>query len=156
MAPDRPLPTVASLEGHNFHFNLNLDESSEPPLEPKTIRVEVSRLIPERYRALSLFGVLGVYFTLLTSWWGRTVGKWVARIRVVRLDGHRLSLLESLERFGGYLHIPASLFLPLVDLWRDPNRRLPHDRSVHTAVIRTRPAASNLPAGLAGAARRAG
>ena len=57
-------------------------------------------------------------------------------IRVVRLDGHRLSLMESFERFAGYLHIPGSLGIGLLDLWHDPNRRLPHDRAAHTAVVR--------------------
>jgi hypothetical protein len=28
--------------------------------------------------------------------------------------------------------------LVLMDFWRDPNRRLPHDRVVHTAVVRAR------------------
>jgi uncharacterized RDD family membrane protein YckC len=77
-----------------------------------------------------------LYFTLLTRGRrGATLGKRLLGIRVVRLDGHRLSLMESFERFAGYLHIPGSLGLSLLDLWHDPNRRLPHDRTVHTAVL---------------------
>jgi hypothetical protein len=59
-------------------------------------------------------------------------------VRVVRLDAERLSLLESFERFTGYLHIPALLGWPILDLWRNPNRRLPPDRTVRTVVIRSR------------------
>jgi hypothetical protein len=29
------------------------------------------------------------------------------------------------------VHIPGTMFLGVADLWRDPNRRLPHDRVVH-------------------------
>ena len=60
----------------------------------------------------------------------------LAGIEVVRLDGHRLSWFESFERFSAYLHIPASMFVGLIDLWHDPNRRLAHDRAAHTAVLR--------------------
>jgi hypothetical protein len=31
------------------------------------------------------------------------------------------------------------MFLGLTDLWRDPNRRMPHDRVVNTAVFRDTP-----------------
>jgi uncharacterized RDD family membrane protein YckC len=88
-------------------------------------------------RAAAVFGVGALYFTLLTRGRrGATLGKHLLGIRVVRLDGGRLSLRESFERFSGYFHIPSSLGLALLDLWHDPNRRLPHDRVVHTAVVR--------------------
>jgi len=57
---------------------------------------------------------------------------------VVRLDAGRLGLLESFERFVGYAQVPASLFTALLDFWRDPNRRLPHDRLSGTLVVRVR------------------
>lgn len=57
-------------------------------------------------------------------------------VEVVRLDDRPLTIVESFERFLGYWQIPASLGTALFDFWRDPNRRLPHDRLVHTAVIR--------------------
>jgi uncharacterized RDD family membrane protein YckC len=100
------------------------------------IRVWLEQLIPPVLRAIVFYGLGALYFAALTTWTGATVGKRLLGIRVVRLDGHHLSFTESLERFIGYLHIPGSLFLNLLDLWRDPNRRLPHDRVVHTAVIR--------------------
>ena len=128
-------------DDYGFVFNLKIGDFGEPPLPPRTIRVEVAHLIPKALRAAALFGVLAVYFTVCTARWGRTLGKRLAGIRVVRLDGHRLTLAEGLERFVGYLHIPGSLGLSLLDLWRDPNRRMPHDRVVHTAVIRVRPTA---------------
>jgi len=123
----------------DIEFSLAIGPHAEKPLPPGHVRFEFERLIPEPARALALFGVAAAYFTLLSGGRrGATVGKRLLGIRIVRLDGHPLSLAESFERFVGYLHIPASLGLSLLDLWRDPNRRMPHDRVVHTAVIRLR------------------
>lgn len=99
------------------------------------ILLRLDNFIPKALRAVVIFSVGAVYFTLMTMT-GATLGKRFLGIRVVRLDGHHLTVIESLERFAGYLHIPGTLGLSLLDLWRDPNRRQGHDRVVHTAVIR--------------------
>lgn len=123
------------LATRDLEFSLRIDEG-EKPLAPGHVRVPVERLIPVGARAMALLGVPALYFTLLTSLFGATLGKRLAGTRVRRLDGERLSLVESFERFTGYLHIPALLGWPVLDLWRDPNRQLPHDRTVHTVVVR--------------------
>ena len=122
----------------NLDFALKLfEEVHDARLPPKTIRVHVDGFIPGPIRAIALLGVPALYFAAFSrSRRGATVGKRLLGIRVVRLDGERLSWLEALERFVGYVHIPATGFVSLIDLWRDPNRRLPHDRTVHTAVLR--------------------
>ncbi len=134
-----------ALGRQNFVVVLNLDTHAEEPghaaAEGKTptVRVELQRLLPRALRVVTAYGVAALYFALLHAGRkGATLGKRLLGIRVVRLDGHRLTLPESLERFVGYLHIPGSLGLNLVDLWHDPNRRLPHDRVAHTAVLRVR------------------
>jgi uncharacterized RDD family membrane protein YckC len=128
---------AAILSRYSFDFALTVGEHAEKEARPGTIRVQVEDLIPEGVRALAMYGVMGLYFGLLTAGRrGQTLGKRLLGIRVVRLDGHRLSKLESIERFVGYLHIPGSLGLSLLDLWRDPNRRMAHDRVAHTVVIR--------------------
>ncbi|HEY3381102.1 MAG TPA: RDD family protein [Vicinamibacterales bacterium] len=135
------LDKAAALLGEfNYVLSLKLTEGENTkPLPPKTIRIDVERIIPPVARGIALFAVPALYFTLFTcSSRGATPGKRLAGIRVVRLDGERLSWLEGLERFIGYVHIPATLCLSVLDLWRDPNRRLPHDRTVHTAVIAVR------------------
>jgi hypothetical protein len=128
---------ATALRDYDLSISLRLEEGGgEQPLPPRTIVLDVGRLIPTAVRAVALLGVPALYFVLLTrSRTGATLGKRLMRIRVRRLDGERLSWLESLERFIGYIHIPATLFLGLADLWRDPNRRMPHDRAVHTAVF---------------------
>jgi hypothetical protein len=128
---------AALLRDFDFLFNLRIGGEEHVPLRPRTIRIEIAELIPHELRAVATYGVMAIYFGLLTSGRrGQTVGKRLLGIRVVRLDGHRLSLVESLERFVGYLHIPGSLGISILDLWRDPNRRMAHDRVAHTVVVR--------------------
>lgn len=128
------------LRPYRFVFQVSIGEREEErALAPKTIRVRVADVIPKATRALASYGLMGIYFGLLTAGRrGQTLGKHLLGIRVARLDGHRLSLLKSVERFVGYLHIPGSLGISLLDLWRDPNRRMAHDRVAHTAVLRVR------------------
>jgi len=129
---------AALLRDLDFQFNLRIGGEEQTPLRPRTVRVEIAQLIPHGLRAVASYGVMALYFGLLTARRrGQTLGKRLFGIRVARLDGHRLSLAESLERFVGYLHIPASLGMSLLDLWHDPNRRMAHDRVAHTVVIRT-------------------
>jgi len=127
----------------DISIELGMEEGGEAPLPPSTIRLSVGKLIPRGLRALALLGVPALYFAAFArSRRGATPGKRLLGISIVRLDGEKLSWLEALERFVGYVHIPATAFISVLDLWRDPNRRLPHDRTVHTAVLRAGPAAA--------------
>jgi uncharacterized RDD family membrane protein YckC len=124
---------LARLADYDVRLTLGEDHAALPP---RTIEVSVDDVIPGAVRGMAVFLVPAAYFTLFT--WGRrgaTPGKRVTGIRVVRLDGHRLSALEALERFVGYLEVPGTFFTGLIDLWKDPNRRMAHDRVVHTAVV---------------------
>lgn len=100
------------------------------------IQLDLGRLMPTGIRLASSYGVAALYFAWFTSRReGATLGKRWLGIRVVRLDNRRVELLESFERFVGYAQVPGSLFTALADFWRDPNRRLPHDRLSGTLVI---------------------
>ena len=136
------------LEASELLIAFSLEHKS-PPVAPAPgarpfVRLPLERLIPAKLRGVAAYGVAAVYFTLLTrSRRGATLGKRLLGLRVVRLDDHRLSLWEGVERFAGYLHIPGTLGLGLLDLWHDPNRRMAHDRAAHTVVVRVRrPAAA--------------
>ncbi len=126
------------MKGYKVVFLLDLSaEPGERSVPPRTVMFEIGKVIPGGIRAVALLGVPALYFAFFArSRRGATIGKWLFGIRVVRLDGERLSWLESIERFVGYVHSPGTFFVSLLDLWRDPNRRLPHDRVVHTAVLR--------------------
>lgn len=83
-------------------------------------------------------GWVGLYFTLFLAWWGgRTPGKYLVGIRVVRLSGEPLSLWFAFERFGGYAAGIATGMLGFVQIYWDPNRQGIHDRVARTVVIRT-------------------
>jgi hypothetical protein len=119
-----------------FDFALG---GSHQEVEPGQVRVPAIDFLPPSLRAVASYGVMALYFGVLTAGRrGQTLGKRLLGIRVARLDGQRLSLPASLERFVGYLHIPGTLGISVLDLWHDRNRRMPHDRVAHTVVIRTR------------------
>jgi uncharacterized RDD family membrane protein YckC len=131
---DRAADVLADTE---LMFSLSFDSPAGEAAPERGVRVEIGHFIPKMLRGAALYGVAALYFSLLTRGRrGATLGKRLLGIRVARLDGHRLTLMESFERFAGYLHIPGTLGVSLLDLWHDPNRRLPHDRTVHTAVLR--------------------
>ena len=128
---------AALLSTYELQVDMALGERPETTPSPRTVNLHVERLIPKPLRGVALFGVATLYFTLCHSTRrGQTLGKRLTRIHVAQLGGERLSLFESFERCAAYLEIPASLGLSLISLWRDPNRRLPHDRIVHSAVLR--------------------
>lgn len=99
-------------------------------------------------------GWSGLYFTFLTAFYkGRTPGKKLLGIRVLRLDGNPVTYWLAFERFGGYA---ASLFTGMEGFLRilwDRNRQGLEDKLAETVVIRETKAAR---AQLAGAAIQRG
>jgi uncharacterized RDD family membrane protein YckC len=82
-------------------------------------------------------GWSGLYFTFMTAFFrGRTAGKRLLGIRVLRLDGKPISYWVAFERFGGYA---ASLFTGMEGFLRilwDRNRQGLEDKLAETVVIR--------------------
>jgi hypothetical protein len=82
------------------------------------------------------FGWAAFYFTVLTSIWnGQTPGKKLFNIRVVQLDGTKLSLWDSFGRYGGYGAGLATGLLGFLQIYWDPNRQAIHDKISATIVI---------------------
>lgn len=83
------------------------------------------------------FGWAGLYFTFFPAFWrGRTPGKRIMGIRVLRLDGKPIGLWLAFNRFGGYA---ASIFTGLLgffEMFWDANRQALHDRIASTVVVR--------------------
>jgi hypothetical protein len=83
------------------------------------------------------FGWVGLYFTaFLALWKGQTPGKRITGIRVMRLDGEKITLWAAFERFGGYA---ASIFTGLLgfaQIFWDRNRQALHDKISETVVVR--------------------
>jgi uncharacterized RDD family membrane protein YckC len=82
------------------------------------------------------FGWAAFYFTALTTWLGgQTPGKKLLGIRVIKLDGSRLSLWESFERYGGYGAGLATGLLGFLQVFWDANRQAIQDKLSETLVI---------------------
>jgi uncharacterized RDD family membrane protein YckC len=87
-------------------------------------------------QAGSAIGLWSVYFTVaLTVTRGRTVGKKLMGLRVLRLDGVPLNWWASFERAGGYVAGIATGTLGFVQVFWDPNRQCVHDKIVGTVVV---------------------
>lgn len=81
-------------------------------------------------------GWSGVYFTFFLAWWrGRTPGKRLLHLRVVRLDDRPLGLWAAFERFAGYAAGLASGLLGFLQILWDPNRQGLQDKIVGTVVV---------------------
>ena len=76
-----------------------------------------------------------IYFAVLMSIAGQTVGKYVMGVRVVRMDGERMTVPISFIRWLGYFisAIPLGLGFWMVTV--DRERRTLHDRLTGTCVI---------------------
>jgi hypothetical protein len=123
------------LEQHKLVLHLGSDAA---PLPPGTIRLSLDKVMPGVLRSAALFGVAALYFTFLTAGGRRTIGKRLVGTRVLKLDGQPLTVWESFERFGGYFAALGTFGLGARDLWRDPNRRMAHDRMASTVVVAAR------------------
>lgn len=87
-------------------------------------------------QAGSAIGLWSIYFTVaLTVTGGRTVGKKVMGLRVLRLDGEPMNWWSSFERAGGYVAGIATGTLGFVQVFWDPNRQCVHDKIVGTVVV---------------------
>ena len=80
-----------------------------------------------------------VYFTL--AWWliGGTLGQHLVGLRVVdATTGTRISLLQSIGRFLGYLLSISLACLGLIWVGLDTHKQGWHDKLAHTFVLRQR------------------
>lgn len=96
------------------------------------------------YRARALanafgvtFGWSGVYFTLLAGGFaGRTPGKMLLRIRIVKTNGLPVTFFDAFVRHGGYVAGIAMGMIGFLKLLWEPNRQAVEDRIAGTVVVR--------------------
>jgi uncharacterized RDD family membrane protein YckC len=82
-------------------------------------------------------GWMGLYFTATVALWqGRTPGKRLFHIRIVRLNGKPIGWWAAFERFGGYAAGFATGLLGFAQIFWDKNRQGIHDKIAETAVVR--------------------
>ncbi len=76
------------------------------------------------------------YFALFTwRWNGQTPGKRLMNIRVIRLNGKRISIWASFERMSGYTASASMLLLGFFQYYWDRNRQTTHDKITETIVV---------------------
>lgn len=131
----RPRDAAAFVKDARVELSLTFTDDDARSLAPGSIRINIAKFVPGIVRGAALLGVPALYFTLLGITAGGTIGKRLTGLEVRRIDGRRPTLMESFDRFGGYAQVPGTLFIGLADLWRDPNRRLAHDRGSNTVVL---------------------
>jgi hypothetical protein len=141
---------IGRLEARNERLSMEL-EGKEEELEIERNRGIIDSIVRFLDELGLGIGWSGLYFTFLTAFLrGRTPGKKVLGIRVVRLDGNPLSYWVAFERFGGYA---ASLFTGMEGFLRilwDRNRQALEDKLAETVVIReTKQARAQLAVGVA-------
>ncbi len=96
--------------------------------------------------------IFGAYHVVLWSLWGQTLGKKLARVKVVRADGRAPGLGRALLRMLGYFFSLATATLGFIMLALDPRRQGLHDKIAQTYVVpEKRP--ERVPSGLPGYTR---
>ena len=85
--------------------------------------------------------VIVLYFGLCVFFWnGKTVGKWMTRIRVVSLTHERMPLWQAMERALGYGASMLEAGFGFVQFFINRNRQCVHDRIAETIVVDERKA----------------
>ncbi len=83
------------------------------------------------------FGWAGIYFTLLTGLLnGRTLGKFIFRIRAVKINGTPFTYFDGFIRQGGYVAGVALGMIGFLKLLWEPNRQAVEDRIAATVVVK--------------------
>nr|WP_245603148.1 RDD family protein [Shewanella fidelis] len=85
------------------------------------------------------FGWAAFYFTVFTAWFdGQTLGKKLLGIRVVQLDGAKITLWGAFGRYGGYAAGFTTGLLGFIQIYWDANRQAIQDKISATVVIDVR------------------
>ncbi len=130
---------AASVSARDFNVVLELDaKESTFDEESGLLRLGSDVVVGFKRFAVGV-PVFIAYFTILT--WagrGRTPGKALMRIRVVRLDGRTLNPWDAFGRAGGYAASAATGGVGFLEALWHPNRQTIHDRIVGTVVARER------------------
>jgi len=84
-----------------------------------------------------LFGLLPVfYFTLSFYFWsGKTIGKYILRIRVISLHHDHIGLWHCVERSLGYFASALEFGFGYIQAIWNPNRMTLHDKIGETIVV---------------------
>lgn len=142
VAPELAEPELAAQAEADRELRSERD-AARRQLEEARSELEAERQKGLRHTITSLLdefglglGWSGLYFTFMTGFFrGRTPGKLLLRLRVVRLDGRPLGYWASLERYGGYAAALFTGFEGFLKILWDPNRQGIQDKIAETVVV---------------------
>lgn len=80
---------------------------------------------------------VAVYHVFFWSLAGQTPGKMLLGVRIVSVDGKRLTVFQSMVRFTGYIISGFLFYLGFLWMLVDDRRQTWHDRLAHTYVVYT-------------------
>jgi len=106
---------------NNFHVVVKSDTLSETAIGYIELGLT---LIPTFYFAL---------FNYFSN--GKTIGKFITRIRVVSIYHHHISFWHCIERALGYAASALEAGLGFLQIFWNPNRMCLHDRIAETIVV---------------------
>jgi uncharacterized RDD family membrane protein YckC len=120
-----------------FFLNLNPETCVSTSVLAQTDRLPNEWLCTaaEVIWTISALFAAPVYFILLYSSTGQTIGMYIMGIRIVRLDGKHMTLLGSTVRWLGLFLSMLPLGLGFLWVLIDDRRQGWHDKLAHTCVV---------------------
>lgn len=86
---------------------------------------------------LVLLFFASTYFLFLLGYSGKTIGKMLLKIKVVKENGQDIGFYESTKRWFGYMISIAPLFIGVLWALFDKKKQSFHDKIANTIVIKT-------------------
>ena len=124
-------------EGENLVISFGSGSTSMKGRNPRTLIMGTDFLLG---RFSSFFGWGAFFIGWFTLWnlvtKGRSPGKALFGVRVIRLDGKPLRVWDCFSRSGGYGASAATLMLGFLEAIWHPNRQAIHDKIAGTVVVR--------------------
>lgn len=118
----------------NYFFNIDVTACTQDPESYGQYVQLICQVIGAAWFLVAII-TAPLYFSLLVSTSGQTIGKYIMGVRVVRVDGQRMTFGLSLLRFLGYFVSAVLLMTGFLVVLVDPRRRALQDRLTGTCVI---------------------
>ncbi len=115
------------------------EQEPEQKLKEDLAKTTESVVLPlEEFRWIQEILVAYTYFTLFFFFGGRTPGKRIMRLKIVKRDGTKLSFWGAFERTHGYAYSASLAMIGFLQVLWDKEAITMHDKIAGTTVIRRR------------------
>lgn len=117
-------------------FGIDLNKVNIKGIEEVEVKAKGVSEMGIRCLKIGFASIPTVYFALVNYFTnGKTLGKWIMRIRVVSIYHHRISFWHCVERALGYVASTLEAGLGFLQIFWNPNRMCLHDRIAETIVV---------------------